>query len=217
MNKTKIEWCDYTWNPVWGCLNKCPYCYARKLNNRYGIIDKEFNPTWMDKNFNRPFPKKPVRIFVNSMSDIAFWEDEWMDKVLDKIEQYPQHTFLFLTKNPKSYNRFNDIPRNCWLGFTVTNQNDVNNLAYQLEGMGIYDSNKIFISMEPIADHIKKWLLTDWVIIGAETGNRKNKIIPKREWIIEIKEGCEAMVIPLFMKDSLKELMGDDFIQEYPR
>ena len=19
MNRTKIEWCDFTWNPVWGC------------------------------------------------------------------------------------------------------------------------------------------------------------------------------------------------------
>ena len=23
----------------------------------------------------------------------------------------------------------------------------------------------------------------DWVIIGAETGNRKGKVVPKKEWI----------------------------------
>ena len=23
MTKTKIEWCDYTWNPVTGCLRGC--------------------------------------------------------------------------------------------------------------------------------------------------------------------------------------------------
>jgi len=40
MNKTKIEWVKnpdgtqgYTWNPITGCLNGCPYCYARKLAN----------------------------------------------------------------------------------------------------------------------------------------------------------------------------------------
>lgn len=29
MEKTKIDWCDSTWNPVTGCLHGCEYCYAR--------------------------------------------------------------------------------------------------------------------------------------------------------------------------------------------
>ena len=40
MNHTRIEWVKnpdgtqgYTWNPITGCLNGCPYCYARKLAN----------------------------------------------------------------------------------------------------------------------------------------------------------------------------------------
>ena len=40
MNRTSIEWVKnpdgtqgYTWNPITGCLNGCPYCYARKLAN----------------------------------------------------------------------------------------------------------------------------------------------------------------------------------------
>lgn len=37
MNKTAIEWCDLTWNPVTGCLHGCPYCYARKVANRFGM------------------------------------------------------------------------------------------------------------------------------------------------------------------------------------
>lgn len=36
MQKTGIEWCDSTWNPVTGCLNGCPYCYARSIANRFG-------------------------------------------------------------------------------------------------------------------------------------------------------------------------------------
>ena len=36
MNKTKIEWCDYTWNPVTGCYHNCQYCYARRMANRFG-------------------------------------------------------------------------------------------------------------------------------------------------------------------------------------
>lgn len=36
LNKTKIEWCDVTWNPVTGCLHGCEYCYARRIAIRFG-------------------------------------------------------------------------------------------------------------------------------------------------------------------------------------
>lgn len=35
MNKSKIEWCDSTWNPVTGCLHGCTYCYAEKIAKRF--------------------------------------------------------------------------------------------------------------------------------------------------------------------------------------
>jgi len=36
MNKTKIDWAQYTWNPVTGCLHGCEYCYARGIAQRFG-------------------------------------------------------------------------------------------------------------------------------------------------------------------------------------
>ena len=35
MNKTAIDWCDVTWNPVTGCKRDCPYCYARGIARRF--------------------------------------------------------------------------------------------------------------------------------------------------------------------------------------
>lgn len=35
MKKSKIDWTDYTWNPVTGCLNDCPYCYAKRIATRF--------------------------------------------------------------------------------------------------------------------------------------------------------------------------------------
>ena len=98
---TKIEWTDYTWNPVWGCKSNCDYCYAKNIakrfakpmsekNMEYGTemealqIEEElknFLPTWLPNNFNKHLPKKPSKIFVGSMSDIAFWKMEWIYKV----------------------------------------------------------------------------------------------------------------------------------------
>lgn len=41
MKKTKIDWCDSTWNPVTGCLHGCAYCYARRIAERFRA--KEFS------------------------------------------------------------------------------------------------------------------------------------------------------------------------------
>lgn len=56
----------------------------------------------------------------------------------------------------------------------------------------------------------------NWIILGAESGNRKGKVTPRREWIDSIVQICNERNIPVFMKESLREIMGDDFRQEYP-
>lgn len=35
MNRSRIEWCDHTWNPVTGCRHDCKYCYARRMTTRF--------------------------------------------------------------------------------------------------------------------------------------------------------------------------------------
>jgi protein gp37 len=236
MNKSSIEWCDYVWNPVWGCLNDCEYCYARKIAWRFGdkvananrkylqqnpktrmlpFVEmrndlKNFKPTWLQKNFDSPIPKKPSRIFVNSMSDIAYWEPEWMGKVLNLIRYYPQHTFIFLTKQPNCYFSFN-VYDNCILGATAVNENEVSTYSDILSMV----SNKTFLSIEPIQEKIDIRFINeiDWLIIGAETGNRKNKIIPKPEWIEEFRN----IDIPVFMKNNLRDIVKGELRQEFPK
>lgn len=52
------------------------------------------------------------------------------------------------------------------------------------------------------------------VIIGAETGTRKNKVVPKKEWVDNIVKQCDANGIKVFMKESLREIMGKEFRQD---
>ncbi len=55
---------------------------------------------------------------------------------------------------------------------------------------------------------------TRTVIVGAETGNRKGKVIPNKEWIDDIVQLADCFKINVFMKESLRSIMGDKFRQD---
>lgn len=160
---------------------------------------------------------EPKNIFVCSMSDLfGEWiPDSWIDMVFTSCSKAKQHRYLFLTKNPKRYDELykrDKLPEenSYWYGTTVTKQD------------APYFKSKYlncFLSIEPIQEDVIYDINLrgiKWVIVGAETGNRVGKVKPKREWIEHIVDACDMNGIPLFMKDSLEKLMGDDFKQEFP-
>lgn len=245
--KNRIGWCSATWNPCWGCLNNCEYCYARTFAKRFAKVRakeeydyrlyqfdeeicqdllasrlKSFLLTFLNSQFNKKFPKKTQKIFVGSMSEIAYWKEEWMDEVIEKIKQYPQHIFQFLTKNPFAYSKY-EFPQNCWLGLTIVRtpkypepdrwsfiefkRNNFNNLK--------------FVCFEPLLENIDLSHYLDltaisWAIVGAETGNREYKIIPDKKWLLYIIEYCDLHKIPIYLKDSLKGIYPEE-VKEFPK
>ncbi len=217
MTRTRIDWADWTWNPVWGCRGGCPYCYARAIARRFGLRvcgRDDFVPTWVERNFSRPFPRRPERIFVNSMSDVAEWEPEWTRRVLGRIAEREDHTFLFLTKHPI------DAPwgavsehENALLGVTATDQRSYDRLVSRTPPRN-------FISLEPLHGPIRLWGIHRWIIVGAETGNRQGRVRPELSWLLAIRDYASAHGVPLFFKRSLREVWPaiDDeaFPQEYP-
>ena len=231
--KNKIGWCDMTWNPVWGCRNHCKYCYARGIAKRfykqiyelefkhhlentwawpggdYLLGLKDFKPTFLYSQYYKKLPKKPQRIFVGSMSEIYYWEEEWIEKVIEKVKQYPQHTFQFLTKYPQVYLKY-DFPKNCWLGVTNTTGVDTEYNS-MFHNIGLKKGSVYFCSIEPLLSEIDTKFLEgfDWVIIGAETGNRKGKVIPNLDWVLNIVRYCEHNKIPVYIKDNLVKYYAD--------
>lgn len=222
MKKTKIDWCDCTINPVVGCKNGCAYCYARKLNKRFGFIKNWEEPQFFPERLSQLYSKKGKSIFMDSMSDIGFWKKEWIDQVKNAIEDNPQHNYIFLTKGVEDSDCFalsgcfaigkilslRNARRNVFVGKTVDN-----NTAFCVFEQ--YD----FLSIEPILEPIDLSMLpcnhqVRQIIIGAETGNRKGKVIPKKEWIDSIVRQCDEAGIRVFMKESLREIMGVDFRQD---
>ena len=71
MNKTDIEWTDFTWNPVTGCLRGCPYCYARGTAKRFYSPEIGFAPHFWPERIGEPERRrKPGKIFVTSVGDL---------------------------------------------------------------------------------------------------------------------------------------------------
>lgn len=247
MDKTKIEWCDSTWNPVTGCYHECPYCYARGIANRFSghrenrdnekihILEGKvysdetgkaqpypygFMPTLHRYRLNEYEKKKGRTIFVCSMADLfgSWVPDSWIEEVFAACEKAPQHRYLFLTKNPK---RYTDLARsgklpvkdNMWYGTTATEQG---------KNFFLGEDYHTFVSIEPILRDYRNEIadLCDtfqWVIVGAETGNRKGKIIPEQKWIESIEKMCASKKIPLFEKDSLIPIAGEESMhREFP-
>ena len=199
MNKSKIEWCDYTWNPVVGCKHNCWYCYAKRMNDRFKWIEKWSEPRFFASRLKEPYRlKKPSKIFVCSMADLfGDWiNSRWIHEILKLPKNNPQHTFQFLTKNPKRYLEF-EFPKNCWLGITIDYVNQAR-LNY-LKKMPNYK----FISFEPLLGDMSALDLSgiDLVIVGAMTGMGKKNVIPKKEWIDSIKHKN------IFYKNNIKEYL----------
>jgi protein gp37 len=175
-------------------------------------------PTFLKVKFNKKFPKKPQRIFVGSMSEIYHWESGWVDMVIERIKKYPQHTFMFLTQHPEVYAQHLFAP-NCWYGVTMTGNKPI-------ERVGCIPTKKglKFLSIEPLLEKIDIGYIDDfepnWIIVGAETGKRKGKIIPKKEWIEDIVRYCKKNNIPIYLKDSvllgnIKNIYSEE-IKEFP-
>lgn len=203
-----------------------PYVSREGVKNPYPY---EFLPTFHRYRLDIPKTlKKPRNIFVCSMADLfGEWvPDEVIQEVMDACRAARWHRYLFLTKNPK---RYEDIIRKdilsgregyIWLGSTTTTHQDP--AFFTMNVREEFNRVKTFVSIEPILEQFGKCnpygsvAMTDWVIIGAETGNRKSKVVPEKEWIMEIAGECDRYNTPLFMKESLRGIMGDDFIQEFP-
>lgn len=72
--------------------------------------------------------------------------------------------------------------------------------------------------LEDIDENISALKYLNWIIIGAETGHRKEKVIPKFEWIKRIVVEADYNGIPVFMKDSLVPIIGEkNMRRDYPK
>lgn len=262
MNRSKIEWCDRTWNPVTGCLHGCEYCYARSMTKRFSgdprmnkmaredyqlevregvelyILEKAmigennqpiiypfgFEPTFHRYRLNTLDKlKMGNNVFVGAMCDLfGEWvPDSWLDEIFTVCaDVHPEHNYLFLTKNVERYVQYG-VPTgqdNMWYGTTITKEAEIGRLN------SFPTSCKTFISFEPLLEdphpelHNILFQQVDWIIIGAETGNRRTKVAPKLDWVKKIVLLADRYEVPVFMKESMVSIVSEENMRrEFPK
>ena len=214
MQKTKIEWTDYSWNPIKGiCPTGCWYCYARRIYHRFKWNPKiEIDPNELVNPYRLSNPSK---IFLCSTIEL-FHPDihpAWREVIFDVVRNCPQHTFQILTKFPQNIDR--PMPDNCWIGITVE---DGFGLERRVRGFQNVEAKVKFISFEPLLDRII-WANylggINWVIIGRLTGHG-HRYDPEKRFIETIVQEAKERSTPIFLKNNLKEIWGEPLIQEFP-
>ena len=218
---SKIEWCDDTWNPWWGCdpvAPECERCYAAVFASRNlhavhvgvakggewtGLITRSSPKVWEQPKGWR----HPMLIFTCSMAD--FWHERvplsWLDEALDVIEATPHITYLLLTKRPGNILRKlaalkRQWPENGWAGVTIGHPQSLP----LLKPLRRIPAEKRFLSVEPLLAPLVPGLdLTgiDWVLGGGESPPPKHPARPcDPDWMRALRDLSVERGVPFFLK-----------------
>lgn len=132
-------------------------------------------------------------------------------KALCECTHCKQHNYLFLTKNPERYADLDLLSAdNMFYGTSITREDEMHRFNF------LPAFRNRFVSIEPILEdmqpekHNLLFRQVDWVILGAETGLRRGKVIPDAKWIWKIVELADREHTPIFMKDSLINIVGEE-------
>lgn len=207
MNKTKIEWADYTWNPITGCSNNCPYCYARAIAKRF---KRSFKPHFhLDRLFEAVRLKAPSTIFTCSMGDMFCKEILRIHRRNIRANMPDRHRFVILTKIPHRIDL--SFPPNTIVGTSIEKPLFLPRLNTLRKHKLLYPGQRL-ACFEPLLEPIKPNLeRIDWVIIGGLTGHKKFQ--PPHEWVDAILSQARKFNIPVFIKSNAGY---HSIIQEFP-
>ena len=223
MALSDIEWTEATWNPVAGCTMVspgCTNCYAQRMAARLQAMGMQKyagttrksgrRHVWTGRvNVNQaaisaPLTwKRPLRIFVNSMSDLfqEAIEVEFIERVWEVMAEAHWHTFQILTKRPDLMldvllgQRLPVLP-NVWLGTSVESAEFVERIHVLRQ----VPAQIRFVSFEPLLGPIRDPDLTGihWAIVGGESGPRARTM--QASWAEALRDSCLRQDVAFFFK-----------------
>ena len=239
---SRIEWTESTWNPITGCDRispGCDNCYALTLAKRLKAMGSAkyqtdgdrrtsgpgFGVAVHDQSLTEPLRwRKPRRVFVNSMSDLAHARvsNEAIAQMIAVMGAAAQHEFQVLTKRPRrlakllSSKEFHQLVAaarlnnpvfagrgepswplpNLWLGTSI----ESDRYCWRADELRRTPAAIRFLSLEPLLGPLPSLDLAgiDWVIIGGESGPNARRL--DLDWVRDLRDRCTELRISLFFK-----------------
>lgn len=213
-DRSKIEWTDFSWNPVRGCTKisaGCKHCYAETFAERWRgtpghPYEQGFNLRLVPGKLAEPARmRKPRRIFVNSMSDL-FHEGiprDYVAAVFEVMHLADWHVYQVLTKRSEVMRDYlemtwDDFPDpHVWVGVSVENRRHG---VPRIQHLKETPAAVRFLSIEPLLEDLGCLDLTgiDWVIVGGESGPSARPMLA--EWVLKVRDQCREQGVRFFFK-----------------
>ena len=220
----------YLWPVVTGCAHGtdiCPTsatCWARTQARR--------NLTGMKAHYNSDFSPKinldllPAiyRLHRPSLILVAFTGELWGSWIPQEVQwavwlcmdENPQHTFVFLTKDPRNLSRLNPWPDNAWAGVSITGAEPPNVQRARYRSLLAVEGGHRWLSCEPTLGPLalREFPGLSWVVIGGQSG--KGAVRPNPMWVADAEATATEAGIPVYRKPNLSRALGLSPREELP-
>jgi protein gp37 len=208
--RKSIGWADVSISPITGCqhgINVCflsDRCWYRCFGKRFKTVEERFPQIRPDR--LKTIPGQGKRVAVGLSGDMwGKWVHAgWIEQVLDWAGRQPQHTFLFLTKNPQRYTSYllrDMIPDNCQVGATIIDTVTLD--RWMSSGAWAGHGAQCWASIEPFTDRFPYEAVTElaptlnwaaigywqhqWMPLGSQLARRCRRVIKELQAV-----GCKV-------------------------
>jgi protein gp37 len=216
MNKTKIEYLDYTWNPIVGCSGVgcavVPVCWAARTAKRQkGKCDACYS---FEPHVHWERLDQPAKVKASSRVGVSF-SGEFYDKEISEsvrgsvyieMSKAPWHRYIIFTKQPQNIDTeevesLSDLGISLSIGVSVNQQYD----SWRVDSIRDLPVSCRIVSAEPVYGKMDLDLKgIDLLIIGAQT---RPNVQPKREWVESLIQCARIYGAKVFLKDNLSPFL----------
>jgi len=207
------------------CMHKCSYCYVQAMAKRFGqdrytgelrLIEKEFDVKY----------GTGKSIFVEHCNDL-FCDavpNEWIRRVLDHCNAWPENEYVFQTKNPERMLEWQEVfPPKRILGCTIetTCADVIASVSKAPDPLSRFaammelrtEGERLFVTIEPILDgrmcELAQWCKSidpEFVNIGADSKG-SGLPEPSAEMVRLLISSLQHFKVPIRAKSNLDRIL----------
>ena len=220
------DWCSHMHTHIGGqCPHHCIYCSTAAIGRRFKIAKYQGELRLIEKEFDVKYGTGKT-IFIEHCTDLFAdaIPNEWIRRVLDHCNAWPENEYVFQTKNPERMLEWQEVfPPKRILGCTIetTNADVIASVSKAPDPFSRFDAmmelrmkgERLFVTIEPILDGamrtLAKWckiIRPEFVNIGADSKG-SGLPEPSAEMARLLISSLQHMKVPIRTKHNLDRIL----------